>query len=71
MRLNINIAIKKSLFAGLVINILSLVLFGAIGLLAIDTLNGNQRELSQSAGFEAQGRNISQAVAGMQAMPLS
>lgn len=60
--MKINITIKQTLVAGLVINLLSLVLFGAIAFVAIHTLNGNQRELSLSAAFEMQGRNISQAV---------
>ncbi|TBW59020.1 methyl-accepting chemotaxis protein [Marinobacter halodurans] len=63
--MKLNITIKQSLFAGLIINILSLALLGAIALLAIKTLNGNQKELSLSASFEAQGRNISQAVGQM------
>lgn len=60
--MKLNITIKQTLVAGLVINLLSLVLFGAIAFVAIHTLNGNQRELSLSASFEMQGRNISQAV---------
>lgn len=60
--MKLNITIKQTLVAGLAINILSLVLFGAIAFVAINTLNGNQRELSLSASFEMQGRNMSQAV---------
>ncbi|GGC06475.1 hypothetical protein GCM10011352_35850 [Marinobacterium zhoushanense] len=60
--MKLNITIKQSLIAGLIINILSLVLFGAIALKAIGTLSSNQRELSLSALFETQGRNISQSV---------
>jgi len=63
--MKLNITIKQSLIAGLIINILSLVLFGAIALKAIGTLNGNQRELSLSALFETQGRNISQSVGSL------
>ncbi|MBV1790229.1 methyl-accepting chemotaxis protein [Marinobacterium sp. D7] len=60
--MKLNITIKQSLIAGLIINILSLVLFGAIALKAIGTLSSNQRDLSLSALFETQGRNISQSV---------
>ncbi|MBR9882577.1 MAG: HAMP domain-containing protein [Oceanospirillales bacterium] len=63
--MKINITIRQSLISGLVINLLSLVLFGAIAFQAIGTLGENQRGLSLSALFETQGRNISQAVADM------
>lgn len=63
--MKLNITIKQSLFVGLIINLLSLVLLGAIALFAINTLNGNQKQLSLGASLEAQGRNISQAVGQM------
>lgn len=60
--MKLTITIKQTLLAGLAINLLSLVLFGAIAFVAIHSLNNNQRELSLSASFEMEGRNISQAV---------
>ncbi|MBS97809.1 MAG: hypothetical protein CMI01_03945 [Oceanospirillaceae bacterium] len=65
--MRLNITIKQSLVAGLAINLLSLIVFGLIALQAITTLNGNQRELSLSALFETQGRNISQSVGAVMA----